>query len=150
MRVFRNAWPIAFTALLGLAACSGATPPTAPDALPPDPSGPVPVGAGVMGQFVPVRYAVNGTATLAIESGVARLDFSADFTIANTPGPVVYLNTTNNPNSGQPIRVAPLRSRSGAQRYTFQVPAGVRYTWVIIWCDPFNVPMAEAAIPPTP
>lgn len=43
-----------------------------------------------------------------------------------------------------------LRRRTGAQQYSFQVPAGVRYAWVIIWCDPFNVGMAEAAIPATP
>jgi len=150
MPSLRSSWTVAIVTLLGLAACSSATPPTAPDAIPLDLAGPVPTGAGVTARFVPTRYAVSGTATLAIENGVARLDFSQDFTIASTPGPVVYLNTTNNPNSGQPLRVAPLRSRSGSQRYTFQVPAGVRYSWIIIWCDPFNVSMAEASIPPTP
>lgn len=67
-----------------------------------------------------------------------------------TRRPFLYLNTTNNPNTGQPIRIASLRGKSGAQRFTFTVPAGVRYTWLVIWCDPFNIPMAEAAITPVP
>jgi hypothetical protein len=94
-------------------------------------------------------YAVSGSATLVIDGNIARLELSSDFVIAQTPGPVLYLNTTSNPNAGQPLRVGALRSRQGAQSYVFQVPAGVRYTRIIIWCDPFNVGMAEAIIPAT-
>ena len=83
-------------------------------------------------------------------NGVAQLTFSADFSVAPTPGPVVYVKTTNNPNTGQPLRIGAIKSTRGAQTYTFQLPPGVRCSWVIIWCDPFNVPMAEAAISPTP
>jgi Electron transfer DM13 len=137
-------------AAVALVACSGATPPTAPDAVPVDPGLPAPVGPSVVGKFVKTRYDVTGTATLVIQNGVGQLDLSSDFSIMQTPGPYLYLNTTNNANSGQPLRIATLKSRSGAQRYTFTVPAGVRYSWVLIWCDPFNVPMAEAAITPTP
>jgi hypothetical protein len=132
------------------AACNSAEPPTAPDAVPVAPGTPNPGGMGVSASFVRTGYNVSGQATLVIENGVAQLDFSSDFAIAQTPGPFVYLNTSANPNAGQPIRVGALRSRTGAQRYTFQVPAGVRYTHVIIWCDPFNVGMAHAVIPPTP
>ncbi|MEO7294714.1 MAG: DM13 domain-containing protein, partial [Candidatus Limnocylindria bacterium] len=60
------------------------------------------------------------------------------------------VNTTNNANTGRPLRVAALRSNSGAQSYSFAVPPGVSYTWVLVWCDPFNVPVAEASIPATP
>jgi len=95
---------------------------------------------------VKTGYAVSGTVVLAIANGVGRLDFSNDFTIAQTPGPVVYINTTNNPNSGQPLRVGILKSRQGAQTYTFQVPTGVTYGWVLVWCDPFNAAMAQADI----
>ena len=66
------------------------------------------------------------------------------------PGPFVYVNTTNNATTGRPLRVAALKSNRGAQSYSFLVPAGVSYTWVLVWCDPFNVPVAEAAIPATP
>ncbi len=133
-----------------LLACSSAVPPTAPDAVPVTPNTPIPAAGAVTGAFTRTGYAVTGAATLAIENGVAQLDFSADFTIGQTPGPVVYLNTTKNPNTGQPLRIGALRSRTGAQRYTFQVPSDTRYSWVIIWCDPFNVAMAQAALPGAP
>jgi Electron transfer DM13 len=137
--------------LVGLvAACSSATPPTAPDAMPVAPGTMAPMGMGVTGRFVKTRYDVTGTATVVIENGVGVIELSLDFSISQTPGPYLYLNTTNNPNTGQPIRIANLRGKSGAQRFTFTVPAGVRYTWLVIWCDPFNVPMAEAAITPVP
>lgn len=140
-----------FALLLAAAtACSNAEPPTAPDAVPVTPGDTTPSGMGVSAPFVRTGYTVSGQATLAIANGVAQLDFSSDFSIAATPGPFVYLNTGANPNAGQPLRVGALRSRNGAQRYTFQVPAGVRYTHVIIWCDPFNVGMAHAVVPPTP
>ncbi len=140
-------------AALLLLACNNATPPTAPDAVPVTPGQPnlpAPGGAGVSGRFVKTRYDVTGTATLRIANGVGQLDLSSDFSVAQTPGPFLYINTTNNPNTGQPLRIANIRGKSGAQTYTFTVPPGVRYAWVIIWCDPFNVPMAEAAIPPVP
>lgn len=136
--------------LITAVGCNGAEPPTAPDAVPVAPGAPSPTGSAVMGAFTRTGYNVTGSATLNVERGVAQLDFSSDFSIARTPGPFVYLNTSANPNMGQPLRVAALRSLTGAQRYTFQVPAGVRYTHVIIWCDPFNVGMAQAIIPPTP
>ena len=91
-------------------------------------------------------YNVTGTVTLRIENGVGQLDLSGDYALQQTPGPFLYLNTTNTPNSGMPLRIANLRNVSGSQRYTFSVPAGVTYTWAIIWCDPFNVAMAEARL----
>ncbi len=133
-----------------LTACNSATPPTAPDALPVVPGTPIPVGMGVTGRFVKTRYDVTGTATVVIENGVGVIELSNDFSIVQTPGPYLYLNTTNTPNTGQPLRIASLKGKSGAQRFTFTVPAGVRYSWLVIWCDPFNVPMAEAAITPVP
>lgn len=147
MRLNRSLSMLAFAIV---AACNNAEPPMAPNATPVTPDGPLPNGTGVTASFTRTGYAVTGTATLVIDKGVALLDFSADFSIASTPGPFVYLNTDANPNRGQPLRVAALRARTGAQRYSFQVPAGVRYTHVIIWCDPFNVGMAQAVIPPTP
>ncbi len=118
--------------------------------MPGQPSLPAPGGTGVSGRFVKTRYDVTGTATLRIANGLGQLDLSSDFSVTQTPGPFLYINTTNDPNTGQPLRIANIRGKSGAQTYTFAVPAGVRYAWVIIWCDPFNVPMAEASIPPVP
>ena len=131
-------------------ACGGASAPTAPDAAPVQPpiAGGGLTGPAVSGRLVKTGYTVSGTATLRIENGVGQLDLSSDYAIMQTPGPFLYLNTTNNPNTGTPLRVASVRNVSGAQRYTFAVPAGVTYSWVIIWCDPFNVAMAEARLAP--
>jgi hypothetical protein len=136
--------------LLLCTACSSATPPTAPDAAPVAPGITLPSGNGVTARFVKTQYDVTGTATVRIANGVGVIDLSGDFSVSQTPGPYLYLNTTNNPNTGRPLRIANLRGKSGAQQYVFSVPADVRYSWVVIWCDPFNLPMAEASIPPTP
>jgi len=131
-------------------ACNSAVPPTAPNAQPIGPDLVVPTGPASNATLRRTGYNVNGMVSLVASNGVAQLSFSSDFSIAQTPGAVVYLNTTSNPNTGQPLRIGALRSRTGAQSYTFQIPPGVRYTWVIIWCDPFNVGMADASIAPTP
>ena len=136
--------------LCGSAGCNSAEPPLAPDAQPLGPEVAVPMGTATNGVWRRTGYNVTGTVQLVAEKGVARLTLSSDFSVGSTPGPVLYLNTSNNPNTGQPLRIGALMSRNGAQTYTFQLPPGVRYTWVIIWCDPFNVAMAEAPIAPTP
>ncbi len=143
-----NRWIVA-GALFALS-CSGASPPSAPNALPADVSLPPPSGMGVVGQFRGVGHAGTGSVCFIAENGVGRLEFSSDFAVSGVPGPFVYVNTTNNANSGRPLRVAALKSNRGAQTYTFQLAAGVRYQWVLVWCDPFNVPVAEAQIPATP
>jgi len=136
--------------LSAMLACNTAEPPMAPNAVPVGGDGMMPMGAPTTGVWRRTRYDVTGSLQLVTENGVAQLTFSPDFSIAQTPGPVVYLNTTNNPNTGQPLRLGALKARRGAQSYTFQLPPNVQYRWVIIWCDPFNVPMAEAEIPPIP
>lgn len=154
MHKSRKTQQLAILCVALIAACNSAEPPVAPDAVPvlPSPTGPmVPTDPASTGhRFVRTGYPVTGSATLAIANGVARLELSSDFTLVNLPGPVLYLNTTRNPNTGQPLRIGALRSNTGAQTYLFQVPANVSYQWIIIWCDPFNVPIAEASIPPTP
>jgi Electron transfer DM13 len=142
--------PSALLVSLLLAGCAGNKTPTAPDATPPAAGLITPTGPGVTARLVKTRYDVTGTVTVAIENGVARVDLSSDYGIMQTPNPVLYLNTTNNPNTGKPIRVASLKGKNGANRFVFAVPAGVRYTWAIIWCDPANVEMAEAALPAVP
>ena len=138
-------------AALAVAGCNSAVPPTAPDAMLVQPgAAQPPAGSGVAGRWVGVGHSAQGSVRFSAQNGVARLDFSDDFAVGAVPGPFVYVNTTNNANTGTPLRVAALRSNSGAQSYTFQLPAGARYTWVLIWCDPFNVPVGEAQIPATP
>ncbi len=135
---------------LAVAACSSATAPSAPDATPVPPGPPPPPGSGVTGNFVGVGHTGQGSVQFTVQNGVGRLDFSANFQVTPVPGPFVYLTTTTNPNSGTPLRVAALKSNNGAQTYSFQLPAGVSYTYVLVWCDPNNVPVAQATIPPTP
>ncbi len=135
---------------LVLGACKGATAPTAPNATLVDSGSPPPAGSGVLGNFVGVGHLGRGSVRFIVQNGVGRLDLSADFAVTPVPGPFVYLNTTNNPNTGRPLRIAVLKSNNGAQSYTFQLPAGVSYSFVLVWCDPNNVAVAEAAIPPTP
>ena len=138
------------TASFVLAACNSAVPPTAPDAMLVEPGMSQPAGTSVIGRWAGVGHAAQGSVRMSVENGVARLDFSDDFSVGAVPGPFVYVNTTNNANTGRPLRVAALRSNTGAQSYAFQLPDASSYTWVLIWCDPFNVPVAEASIPPTP
>ncbi|MBA3645865.1 MAG: DM13 domain-containing protein [Gemmatimonadaceae bacterium] len=136
-----------------LAGCNSATPPTAPDATPVAPAAGMtpPAGSGVTGGFVGAGgHRGSGGVRFAVANGVGRLDFGDDFSVQGVPGPFVYVNTTNNANTGRPLRVAALKSNSGAQSYVFEVPPGVSYTWILVWCDPFNVPVAEASIPATP
>ncbi len=145
----RSARPALLIAAILLGGCNGPTPPSAPDAVPLDPGIPPP-GSGVVGQFTGVGHHGAGTVRFTAGNGAGLLEFSSDFVVSAVPGPFVYLNTTNDANTGNPLRVSALRSNSGAQTYSFKLPAGVSYRYVLIWCDPFNVPVAEAAIPPTP
>ena len=135
---------------LTLGGCSNATPPTAPNAMLVDGGSPPAPGSGVLGAFVGVGHQGRGSVRFTAQNGVGRLDFSSDFSVSAVPGPYVYLNTTNNANTGRPLRVAALKSNDGAQTYSFQLPPNVSYTFVLIWCDPYNVPVAEAPIAPTP
>ncbi len=149
MRCFALIAP--YLAAVFLAGCNDASPPTAADAAPVDAgSMQPPAGTGVTGQFVGVGHQGRGGVRFAVANGVGRLDIAEDFAVDAVPGPFIYVNTTNNANRGRPLRVAALKSLRGAQSYTFAVPAGVSYTWVLVWCDPFNVPVAEASIPATP
>ncbi len=133
-----------------VAGCS-ATPPTAPDAEPVHPGTPPPAGTPGQGRFGGAGgHQGAGAVSLTIVDGQALLEFGADFGVSRVPGPFVYVNTTNNANTGTPLRVAALQRNSGAQRYAFKIPAGVSYSWVLVWCDPFNTPVAEASIAATP
>ena len=138
-------------ALIAVAGCNAAVPPTAPNAMlvPPEMALP-PGGTVVSAEWRGVGHTARGTVRLTVAGSVAQLDFSENFAVSGVPGPFVYLNTTNNPNTGRPLRVSALRSNSGAQSYAFQLPAGVIYQWVLVWCDPFNVPVAEARLPSVP
>ena len=136
--------------VLAISACRNNLPPTAPDATTVESGAPPAAGSGVSAAFVGVGHQARGSVRFTVQNGVGRLDFSPEFSVSAVPGPFVYLNSTNNANTGHPLRVAALKSNTGAQTYSFQLPAGMSYTFVLVWCDPFNVPVAEAPIPSTP
>lgn len=140
----------ALVAALTVPGCSTAVPPTAPDAVTVADGGAPPAAATTSVRWTGVGHRVAGSVTFSAQNGVGRLDFSADFSVDDLPGPFVYVNTTNNANTGKPLRVSALKSVSGAQSYTFQLPAGTPYSWVLLWCDPYNVAIAEAAVPASP
>ena len=140
-----------FVASMTLVACSSATPPTAPNAMLVDATTSQPqTGMGVARAWVGVGHSARGSVSFSVQNGVGRLDFSDDFAVSGVPDPYVYVNTTNNANTGRPLRVSALRNNGGAQSYSFQLPPGVTYAWVLIWCDRFNVAVAEAPIPVAP
>lgn len=140
---------LALLASVPLIAC-GATPPTAPDAeVLPVPAAGVPTSAVRSGTFSGAGgHQARGTVRLSISDTVGVIEFSADFRVDAVPGPFVYVNTTANANTGQPLRVSALRSSDGAQMYAFRVAPGVNYTYVLVWCDPFNVGVGEARLGP--
>ena len=94
-------------------------------------------------------YNVRGTATLATENGSLQLRFGDDFQSSNGPGLRVYL-ATNAPavlTSQNSVRLGNLKSTRGAQ--TYDVPASVAiddFDFVVIYCEPFNVPFGFARL----
>ncbi|MDQ3082827.1 MAG: hypothetical protein M3R07_11525, partial [Gemmatimonadota bacterium] len=66
-----------------------------------------PAGSGFPGRFVGAGgHRGSGGVNFAVAKGVGRIDFGNDFSVQAVPGPFVYVNTTNNANTGQPLRVA--------------------------------------------
>jgi len=125
-------------------------PPTALDALPDEDLTPL-MSPGVVIRFEGAgTHLGSGTGTLTIEGTRARLELGSDFVVDGVPGPYLYLATTTDPNTGVSLRIGPLRQNNGSQVYTFLVPAGLRFSWVLVWCEPFNVPVAQAPIPASP
>lgn len=138
--------PLALVALGLLTGC-GATPPTAPNAPAGDPNSPPPTGTPITAQFGGVgRYRASGRVRVTIGDGRARIEMQSDFAVDAVPSPFLYLNTTNNANTGSPLRIGRLTANRGAQQYDVVVPAGVTYGWLLIWCDQFNTPVAEARL----
>lgn len=133
-------------ALLPLMAACGATPPLAPDADEVDP--PSTTGQNVRtGTFQGLAgHHGSGTVKVSMAGDTAIIEFQADFSSTQAPGPYVYLNTGTDANEGQPIRIAALASASGAQTYAAVVPTDVEYAYVLVWCDPFNVGIAAAKL----
>jgi len=141
--------------LLWLAAACSVEPPTAPDATPVDPGAP-PEEDGVpavtqTGTFRNLAgHSASGRVDVVFDNGTATITLASDVRFTRVPGPVLYLNTTDNANTGSPLRIANLSSSSGPASFTVQVDPSVQYTRVLIWCDPFNVGVGSAVMAPSP
>ena len=135
-------------ALLLLAGC-GITPPTAPAAMPIDPPPPDTLGTAVVqaGSFGGLAgHSARGGVTVSIAGNVATITLDSTFSSTSVPDPYLYLNTTANANTGQPLRISRLVSRLGGQAYTVQIPVGIAYSHVLVWCDAFNVGVGAAGL----
>lgn len=91
-------------------------------------------------------YNADGNVELIDNNGELSLNLLDNFSTSNGPG--LYLYLSNNPNNiSGGIEVAALRKNSGADDYA--VPAGItfsQYSHVIIYCKPFGVGFATAAL----
>jgi hypothetical protein len=109
-----------------------------------EPGPPVYTAAGGM---EPMAYASSGLATYVLDDdGRAALSLSADFAIPKVPRVSVFLS--NSPDLTQAVKVAPLQSSAGAQRWTFKVPRGAVWTWAVLWSEELGVGIAKARLLP--
>ena len=142
MRRAGGAW-LALGVALASAACSAQ--PLAPQLESgPEPGTPVYTAAGVFAQST---YPIMGSATYTLDdNGQAALALSADFGIPAVPGVAVFLS--NGAGLDQAVRVGPLESNAGAQRWTFKVPRGAVWSRAVLWSEELRVEVAEAQLDP--
>lgn len=128
----------------------GATPPTAPDAVPiiPPPEGEGTPGAirVLRGSFTGAgQYAARGNVTVTVRDGSVTIDLSDDFSASGVPDPVLYIGSSADPNLGTALRIGPYVA-VGAQRFSIARPSGPLPRFVMLWCDRFNAPVGYAAL----
>jgi hypothetical protein len=100
-----------------------------------------------VGAVQPAGYPATGLATYRLdENGQAALSLSPDFTVPPVPRLSVFLS--NSPDLTQAVKVAPLGSPTGAQRWTFRVPRGAVWSWVVLWSEELRVVVARALLQP--
>lgn len=128
----------------------GATPPTAPDAVPiipaPETEG-LPGTARVLrGTFTGAgQYMAQGEVTVTVRDGSVTIDLSSGFRASGVPDPVLYIGSAADPNTGGALRIGRYVA-SGAQRFTIALPSGPLPRFVMLWCDRFNAPVGYAAL----
>ena len=142
MRNAVHGW-VALAVALATTACSAQ--PLAPQLeAGPEPGTPVYTAAGA---FDHATIAATGSATYTLDdNGDAALALSADFGIPAVPGVAVFLSNTTG--LDQAVRVGPLKSNTGAQRWTLKVPRGAVWRWVVLWSEAAGVQVTEATLDP--
>lgn len=100
-----------------------------------------------LGEFRGINgYRAEGNTELVEANGELTLSLLDNFSTSNGPGLYLYLSNNESSISGG-IEVGELRNNSGADSYA--VPAGItfsQYSHVIIYCKPFGVGFATAAL----
>jgi hypothetical protein len=89
----------------------------------------------------------TGTATYVLDAaGRAALSLSADFSIP--PVPDVFVLLSDNGRYDDAVKVADLGEAGGPKRWTFKVPRGAVWRWVILWSEALDVEVARAHLEP--
>ena len=101
------------------------------------------------GPFVGAGYVASGRATYLIDdAGRAALSLSDNFSIPAVPGVAIFLS--DSPDLERAVKVGDLEAPSGAQRWTFSVPRGAVWRWVVLWSEELSVGVANARLEPGP
>lgn len=99
------------------------------------------------GTFRTLAYRTRGRATYEIDgAGRAALSFDAQFEAPELPDVRVLL-TDGGTREGA-VEVGPLQETSGAQRWTFTVPPGAVWRWVLLWSAELDVEIGRAPLDP--
>ena len=99
------------------------------------------------GPFRPLAYPVTGGATYRIdEEGHAALELGADFSTPDLPGRAVYL--ANDEGLGDAVRVGSLDAETGPVRWTFRMPRGAVWRFVLVYSEGLGVSVARAELVP--
>ncbi len=119
------------------------TQPTAPTPSPTPAPTPTPAPAATVLRMASIGgangHSAAGTARIVREGSQHRIDFSSDFRIDSSNNDI-YLARGTSLDMSRDLFVAPLAQRTGAQSYALP-DAGPQYSYVIIWCRPFRIPI---------
>ncbi|MBW3534846.1 MAG: hypothetical protein KY453_06450 [Gemmatimonadetes bacterium] len=107
---------------------------------------PGPAVYSASGSFSPLAYAASGRATYRIdEEGNAALELS-ELSIPPVPGTAVFLS--NEPDLAGAVRVGDLAPGLTSARWTFRMPRGAVWRYVLVWSEELGVGVGRAALTP--
>ena len=99
------------------------------------------------GALQPIAYPATGRATYVLDdNGQAALSLSPDFSVPAVPRVSIFLS--NSPDLTRAVKVGELGAPTGAHRWTFRVPRGAVWTWVVLWSEELGVVVARASLLP--
>lgn len=120
------------------------TTPATPRAVVSSPAAPQPVAVNRSGALRGIGHTAGGTVHLRSSGGAAFVVFD-DVDIEGSVEPSVHLVPEGRTTPSGGIRLGALKAEKGT--FSYRLPASVDPTvrWsVLIWCDPFNTPIAAA------